>query len=508
MVETRWEFKIGSIVAATDGEYGHLEQLLVDPHQERVVALLVRPHRLIPSPAVVVPEELIAAVSEQEVRLEIDREQVGALPTFWPESGLIVEDQFYEVDDELFAVRGKQGVKVGRAPNSREPGMIENQHTLSEGEHLGLRVRAGQPVFCQDGYAGRVSLILSDAKGRVKGLVLHTGHLPLIGRDLIVPTAWVLAVDKVNVHLSVSKIELERLPDYSPDDALSEKVDAALWSDDILRNTDYVEISVSVQDGIVKLRGHVISLLNKTRIENAARSVAGVLGVENDLVVDQDLVTAVARALGIDELTRFERISVGADNGVIRLNGQVRSNAVRDTAEAIAASIPQVRGVINNLKAPDGVIDLEEPQFWQPPIGQEVSAEDMLLGQVESVIIDHHNRCATGFVVHGYFPDFQKIDDDRLPGEDLQHERRVVIPIDAIRYTTDSSVSLKESGFEAALHPDFNPAAFIHPDAAWQPPYPYLWEEVLFEREKFYEPILKKLQPETGVSNKLSRNAE
>ncbi len=69
MIEPRWEVKIGSTVIATDGEYGYLQQLLVDPHQERVVALLVRPHRLIPSPTIVVPEELIANASEQSVRL-------------------------------------------------------------------------------------------------------------------------------------------------------------------------------------------------------------------------------------------------------------------------------------------------------------------------------------------------------------------------------------------------------------------------------------------------------
>ncbi len=255
MIEPRWEVKIGSTVVATDGEYGHLQELLVDPHQERVVALLVRPHRLIPSPTVVVPEELIANASEQGVRLEISREQMNALPKFWSESELIVEDQNYEADDELFAVRGKQGIEIGRAPNSNEPGMIEDQLTESEREHLGLRICAGKQVLCQDGYAGRVSQILSDEKGRFKGFVLHTGHLPLIGCKLIVPASWIQEDDRENVHLSVNKNDLKSLPNYRCDNALAEKVDNALWSDDILRDTDYREMDESVQDGIVILRG-------------------------------------------------------------------------------------------------------------------------------------------------------------------------------------------------------------------------------------------------------------
>jgi hypothetical protein len=38
MIGIRWEVKIGSPVFATDGECGHLQQLLLNPHQERVVA--------------------------------------------------------------------------------------------------------------------------------------------------------------------------------------------------------------------------------------------------------------------------------------------------------------------------------------------------------------------------------------------------------------------------------------------------------------------------------------
>ena len=484
MAERRWELKIGSPVMATDVSYGHLEQLLVDPHQERVAALLVRSNGLIPSPVVVVPEELIADASETMVQLAISREQVDALPKLWSEtSELVVEDQKYEADDDLFAVRGAAGVAVGRAPSSREPGVIESQVSATEHEPWGLRVRAGQQVFCQDGHAGRISLILADANGQVTGLVIQTGRLPLTGRGRIVPAAWVQEVDRENVHLSVSKSDLESQPEYHPDDALAEMVDSALRSDEILRNTDYREIGLSVQDGIVLLRGHVVSSTNKTKAENAARSVAGVLDVKNDLVVDQDLAINVAQMLGMDKLTRFERISVSAHNGVIKLNGQVGSVAIRDEAETIAAALPSVRGVINDLQAPDVTIDLEEQRFCQPPVGREVYAADMLLGNLERVIINPHNRLVTAFIVHGSFPDPRMVDDPIKAGKDLFQERRVVIPVYAVRHATDSSVLLTESSVAAALHPDFDHANFISPPQGWQPPYPYRSEEVLFDKQ-------------------------
>ena len=449
MIEPRWEVKIGSPVTTTDSDYGRLQQLLVDPGQERVVGLLVRPHGWLPYHPVIVPENAIAQASENEVRLNISREQVEALPEYLSDSELVVNGRNYEVADEL------------------------------------LLIRSGQRVLCQDEAAGWVALLLLEPGGRVKGFVLHTG--PLLGRNLIVPITWVRKVDSGHVYLSVQKHDLESLPDYGLDDGLVAEVKAALWSDEILRNTDYNEIRVSVEDGIVRLQGHMSTWRNKTRAEEIAFSVVGALGVENDLILDQDLANGVAQALGNDERTRFAQISVGAQNGFITLNGRVDRADIREAAEAIAASVPQVRGVINYIQAPNVVIDPKEHLVWQPLIGKQVSATDMLLGQVESVIINPRNRRVTAFVARGYFPEPGDKDGYRLPGEDHQPERSVVIPIDTVRYATDSSVLLEISGAEAALYRAFAPADFVSPPAGWQSPYPYRWEQVLFDGESLEE---------------------
>lgn len=445
MVERRWEVKIGSTVTVTDGDYGQLQQLLVDPGQERVVGLLVRPHGWLPYHPVVVPENVIADASENEVRLNISREEVEALP----DSELVVDGRRYEVGDEL------------------------------------LLIRAGQRVFCRDESAGWVSLILLDPGGRVKGFVLHTSHL--LGRNLIVPIAWVQDVHGNHVYLSIEKTDLQSLPDYGLDNALATEVEHILWSDEILRNTDYNEIRVSVEDGIVRSQGHVSTLRNKRRAEEAAASVVGVLGLENDLVLDQDLTTGVAQALANDEHTRFERITVGAQNGFITLHGHVGTAAIREAAGAIAASIPRVRGVINTIQAPNVVIDSQEYLVWQPLVGSEVCATDVQLGHVERVILNPRNRRVTAFVARGYFPDPEDKDGYRSPDEEPQQERSIVIPLDAARYVTDSSVLLEISGVEAARYRAFDPADFLVPPADWQPPYPYRWEQVLFDGERLEE---------------------
>jgi hypothetical protein len=160
---------------------------------------------------------------------------------------------------------------------------------------------------------------------------------------------------------------------------------------------------------------------------------------------------------------------------------------VREAAEEVAASLPQVRGVINSLQAPNVHIDPKEQIFMQPPIGQEVYATDLPLGNVERVIINPHNRRVTSCVAQGNFPDLRHVDEYQFPYEIPQIERLVVIPIQVVRYETGSSVFLDINSIEAARYRDFDSDEFVSPPEGWQPPYPYRWDEVLFVREKVIE---------------------
>lgn len=482
MDKPRWELKIGTSVLASDGKYGRLKQVILDPHQERVVALLVRQRGLSASHTIVVPEEEVAEATDSEVRLKISQEQADALPEYQPNSAFVVKNRWYEADEESFAVRGRQGIEIGRSPTAQRPGLLEDQLARPERAGLALELQAGHQVFCSDGPVGKVSLVLVDPQGRVKGFVMHAGHLP--GRNLIVPVAWVQEVDRQNVHLSVEKRLLKRLLEYFPDFVLAAEVENALWVNEILRVTDYNGINVTVENGIVILRGHVVTPSNRSRAEDAARSVTGVLGIENHLVVDEELVVKVAQALGTDKRTCPEYVFVGAQRGVIILNGDVASAAIREAAEEVAASVPEVRGVVNYLRAPQVVVDPEKQQALQPPIGREVYATDMFLGCVERVIIDPHNRRVTAFVTSGNFTELLlHTDENTLLDENPQRERHIVVPVCAVDYETDRSVMLAVSAGEAAQYRDFNPANFVFPPEGWQPPYPYHWEDVLFERK-------------------------
>ena len=227
----------------------------------------------------------------------------------------------------------------------------------------------------------------------------------------------------------------------------------------------------------------MVTPANRSRAEEAARLVSGVLGIENHLVGDEELVVQVAQALGTDKRTGPEFVLVGAQNGVIILNGEVASAAIREAAEEVAASVPQVRGVVNYLRAPQVVVDPETQQVLQPPIGREVYATDMFLGCVERVIIDPHNRRVTAFVTSGNFTELLRAGEHGSLDEYPQRERHIVVPVGVVGYETDSSVMLSIRAGAAAQYRDFNPANFVFPPEGWQPPFPYHSEDVLFERK-------------------------
>lgn len=114
---------------------------------------------------------------------------------------------------------------------------------------------------------------------------------------------------------------------------------------------------VSVEGGVVTLRGVVDNVKAKRAAEADARRVAGVLNVRNRIKVrptaipEDDLLQerinkAFARNATVE---RFE-VSVMADDGVVYLRGNVDNFYERNRAEDIASDVKGVVEVVNNLK--------------------------------------------------------------------------------------------------------------------------------------------------------------
>ena len=281
------------------------------------------------------------------------------------------------------------------------------------------------------------------------------------------------------------------------DVVISEKIDEALWQDEVLRSTDYKELEVCVADQIVYMSGHVMSTMNQQRVENAVRTVSGILGVKSALFSDDQLTREVAGALGQIEHVYKVKFFTGVRHGVVSLNGEVGSINVRSLAEKCAASVSGVRGVINHIRTSGITQEAEDTRFLQPTIGEQIYFRDGPSGIVIQVIMNPNNRLVVAMVVQGRFPKSQPRFQSRPDGETSPSEK-FVIPTSEIRYLTKRSGFLHIKSIETARYGAFDPRGFIPPKKDWEPPFPYYLEDVLFpvESEEIIHPSKDEAYPD------------
>jgi osmotically-inducible protein OsmY len=131
--------------------------------------------------------------------------------------------------------------------------------------------------------------------------------------------------------------------------------DELQWDPDL----DATDIAVSVKDGVVTLAGYVKSYTHKYEAEAAAKRVASVRAVANDLEVrlpsvderpDPDIARDAVAAIKSQLPISSEHIKVVIKNGWVSLEGQVEWQYQRQTAEKAVRRIKGVKGVSNLIQ--------------------------------------------------------------------------------------------------------------------------------------------------------------
>lgn len=368
----------------------------------------------------------------------------------------------------------------------------QDQNHSSDFTKMQLHISLGQPVYSADQHLlGPVTRLLRDSQNRLSHLVVSTRRVFRMNK--VVPIHFVAKISIENIDLSISRGIFNALRNHREDTAIAEEVDHVLWADPVLRVTDYDHVNFQVHDGTLILRGHVISQMNKMRVEAAVRRVKGVMEIVNQLDSDDELMRDVAGALGTLEQTYGTKFFTGAQNGVITLSGEVSSTLERELAEKYAAAQPHVRGVINYIRAPEIDVDAEDHRFLQPAIGQQIYFQGGQSGNVIRVIINPDNRRVSHLVVRGWFQDhlsLPELENDSA----FSQEQVLVIPVSAVKYLTRHSGKLTLTSREAIRRSETAPV-ITAPPPDWVPPYPYHYDEVLFSQSS--RPVLA-LLPETA----------
>ena len=139
--------------------------------------------------------------------------------------------------------------------------------------------------------------------------------------------------------------------DMKTDDAIgADVIEELRWSPDV----DDTGITVDVRHGVVTLSGHARSALQKYRAEVAAKRIAGVVGIINELSVrlppgpspsDAEIARQAVVALEAHLPSMCRHIDIAVDRGRVSLTGEAEWRYQRDVAENLVRAIAGVTGI-------------------------------------------------------------------------------------------------------------------------------------------------------------------
>jgi osmotically-inducible protein OsmY len=140
------------------------------------------------------------------------------------------------------------------------------------------------------------------------------------------------------------------------DSEIKRDVEAELrWSPAV----EATDIGVAVKDGVVTLTGFVKSFLQKIEAEEAAKRVAGVAGIANDIEVripavderpDPEIAREAVATLKSALPLTAQNIKVLVKHGWITLEGEVEWHYQWDEAERVVRHLRGVKGITNLIK--------------------------------------------------------------------------------------------------------------------------------------------------------------
>ena len=179
------------------------------------------------------------------------------------------------------------------------------------------------------------------------------------------------------------------------DRQLQENVQGALdWDPSI----DIADVGVTVDQGVVTLRGVVKTFTEKAAAERVALGVYGVKALANDLKVkilngreqtDSDIALAAVNALKWNTLVPPDKVAVTVSSGWITLKGDLDWQYQREAAGRAVRDLIGVVGVTNNINVRQKVrvADVESKIMMALKRSAEVDARRIHVGATDGKVV-------------------------------------------------------------------------------------------------------------------------
>lgn len=207
--------ELGQPVRCSDGLFGELADVVIDPTRRRVTHLVVEPHhnhgaaRLVPA-ALASAEDAASTIALRCTAEELRRLppvdefaylRLGEFPLNDPDWDVgiqnVLAQPYYDYPD------------FGRSPMDFDPHVAITYDRIPKGE---VEIRRASDVHSADGHrVGHVDGFLVDRDDRITHVVLERGHL-FGRRDVTIPIGAVARVENDSVTLDLTKGEVGRLP--------------------------------------------------------------------------------------------------------------------------------------------------------------------------------------------------------------------------------------------------------------------------------------------------------
>ena len=206
--------EIGRRVNCTDGVYGELADIVVDPLEKRVMHLVVQPEQ--GEGARLVPIQLAKGTDDEqpEIELECTLDKAQGFESVHEGAYLRLgenpaEDPDWEVGvEDVLALPYYEGSDPGLYPEL-DSGVTMYYDRVPKGE---VEVRRASAVISADGHSlGEVDGFVVNADKHITHFVLERGHL--WGRkEVTIPIGALARIETDEVHIALSKDEVGALP--------------------------------------------------------------------------------------------------------------------------------------------------------------------------------------------------------------------------------------------------------------------------------------------------------
>jgi len=213
---TKVQFQKNATVLAANGqEVGSLDRVVFSPESKMVTHIVVRKGVLLNRVDKVVPIDLIAETTEDQIRL---RDEAGDLESFPPfEEERVVDkkvglDQPPLYESSTPEILGYPEPNIPVVPAPGEQYVTQIDQNIPEGT---VALKEGAKVMSAEGqHVGNVERVLADLSvEQVTHLLISKGTFPK--ETKLIPMEWVARMEDDEVHLRAEEHSVKELADVS-----------------------------------------------------------------------------------------------------------------------------------------------------------------------------------------------------------------------------------------------------------------------------------------------------